>query len=170
VCTDQKHISYSAAVADMSNGMQLIARDPLQLRSSWDSYPNAVHGSSGMQDQQPFSTWKFRSDGESKRIIDYIWYVQLTFAAMCSITLLLMSTICVRCQMCRNTGSKLSSSNFWFRYSVDDRLQLVSHWQLPSEAAIGATGNSSLTMALCYLSCKQSACLLRGFQCSQLNV
>jgi len=76
-------------VANTSSGMQLVARDPLQLRSSWDSYPNAAHGSGGMQDQQPFSTWKFRSDGESKRIIDYIWYVQMTFVIMCSVTLLL---------------------------------------------------------------------------------
>ncbi len=76
-------------MANTSSGMQLVARDPLQLRSSWDSYPNAAHGSGGMQDQQPFSTWKFRSDGESKRIIDYIWYVQMTFVIMCSVTLLL---------------------------------------------------------------------------------
>lgn len=87
--------------------MQLIARDPLQLRSSWDSYPKAVHMSGGMQDHQPFSTWKFRSDGETKRIIDYIWCVQMTFAVMCSITLLLMSTVCVCCRMCRNTGFKV---------------------------------------------------------------
>lgn len=85
----------NAAVADGGYGMQLIARDPLQLRSSWDSYCDAVHRSGGMQNQQPFSTWKFRSDGESKRIIDYIWCVQMTFAAMCSITLLLMSAVCV---------------------------------------------------------------------------
>lgn len=87
-----------------SSTCQLIARDPLQLRSSWDSYLNSVHRSGGMQDQQPFSTWKFRSDGESKRTIDYIWY------------------------------------------SIDDRLQLVSHWQLPSEAAIGATGLPTLDL------------------------
>ncbi|DBB12848.1 TPA: hypothetical protein ACH3X3_005610 [Trebouxia sp. C0006] len=86
-----------------SSTCQLIARDPLQLRSSWDSYCSAVHRS-GMQDQQPFSTWKFRSDGEWKRTIDYVWY------------------------------------------SVDDRLQLVSHWQLPSEAAIGATGLPTLDL------------------------
>ncbi|DBA92988.1 TPA: hypothetical protein ACH3X2_003330 [Trebouxia sp. C0005] len=87
-----------------SSTCQLIAQDPLQLRSSWDSYHNAVHRSGGVQDQQPFSTWKFRSDGESKRIIDYIWY------------------------------------------SADNRLQLVSHWQLPSEAAIGATGLPTLEL------------------------
>lgn len=54
--------------------MQLIAEHPLHLKSCWDTYPGISH--EAVQDvQQPFSTWKFRSDGESKRIIDYIWYV-----------------------------------------------------------------------------------------------
>ena len=59
--------------ADGWSAVQLIARHPLRLKSSWDTYPGVTDQSGGQQTQQPFSTWKFRSDGESKRIIDFIW-------------------------------------------------------------------------------------------------
>lgn len=94
-----------------SSTCQLITEHSSHLRSSWETYPSNKCQSS-MDTKQPFSTWKFRSDGESKRIIDYIWY------------------------------------------SADDRLQLASHWQLPSEDSIGDAGLPSLEypsdhLALC---------------------
>lgn len=63
----------TCARADGLSAVQLIARHPLRLKSSWDTYPGMTDQSGGQQTQQPFSTWKFRSDGESKRIIDFIW-------------------------------------------------------------------------------------------------
>lgn len=96
----------------LSSTCQLIAGHSLQLKSSWDSYPSISVQPGGEPSQQPFSTWKFRSDGETKRAIDYIWY------------------------------------------SIDERLQLTSHWQLPSEQTIGSAGLPSLAypsdhLALC---------------------
>ncbi|KAL3137945.1 hypothetical protein ABBQ38_005192 [Trebouxia sp. C0009 RCD-2024] len=56
-----------------STTCQLIRSHALALGSSWDTYPGGNVISSA-QSKQPFTTWKFRSSGESKRIIDYIWY------------------------------------------------------------------------------------------------
>ncbi len=55
--------------------MQLIVKHPMRLRSSWDSYSGTHTQPDSLPQPQPFSTWKFRSDVESKRLIDYIWYV-----------------------------------------------------------------------------------------------
>ncbi|KAL3150471.1 hypothetical protein ABBQ32_000295 [Trebouxia sp. C0010 RCD-2024] len=81
-----------------STTCQLLRSHALALRSSWDTYPGGGNVASSAQLKQPFTTWKFRSSGESKRIIDYIWY------------------------------------------SVDERLELTAHWELPDEESIGDDG------------------------------
>ena len=40
-----------------------------------------------------------------------------------------------------------ATSLCWCRYSTDERLQLVSHWQLPSEDVIGSAGKHAYGVA-----------------------
>ena len=42
-----------------------------------------------------------------------------------------------------------ATSLCWRRYSVAERLQLVSHWQLPSEDAIGSAGKHAYNVTAC---------------------
>ena len=55
--------------------MQVVARHPLKLRSLWDERPADGRSPDGEADEQLFTTWKIRTDGQSQRVIDYIWYV-----------------------------------------------------------------------------------------------
>ena len=49
--------------------MQALRQHSLALRSLWDV---AAPG-----ELESFTTWKFRADGESRRIIDHVWWASL---------------------------------------------------------------------------------------------
>lgn len=135
--------------------MQLIAGHSLQLKSSWDSYPSISVQPGGKPSQQPFSTWKFRSDGETKRTIDYIWYVVMLpcvrknlsnlrpgsgYRMVCLTHHVLASIAVHMWAVCKQKHMLSDHRGLVCRYSIDERLQLTSHWQLPSEQTIGSAG------------------------------
>lgn len=51
-----------------SSACQALQRHPLAFKSLWDEKREGANGC------QEFTTWKYRSKGESKRTIDYIWF------------------------------------------------------------------------------------------------
>ncbi len=56
--------------------MQVVRDHQLGLQCIWDAESprnNSCNGAA-CPEQEPFTTWKFRSDGASKRIIDFIWW------------------------------------------------------------------------------------------------
>ena len=57
--------------------LQVVRDHPLGLQCIWDAQrPDsaATNGGSCPEGEPFFTTWKFRSDGASKRTIDFIWY------------------------------------------------------------------------------------------------
>ena len=56
--------------------MQVVREHELGLQCIWDETGPAPPSSYGAScpEQEPFTTWKFRSDGVSKRTIDFIWW------------------------------------------------------------------------------------------------
>ena len=55
--------------------VQVVARHPLGLRSLWDERIADGLAPDGVTGEQLFTTWKIRTDGQSQRVIDYIWCV-----------------------------------------------------------------------------------------------
>lgn len=62
--------------------MQVVRDHQLGLQSTWDeaSQNDAFSNGASSPEQEPFTTWKFRSDGQSKRAIDFIWCAQYSCA------------------------------------------------------------------------------------------
>ena len=56
--------------------MQVVRDHQLGLQCIWDDASPVQNSSNGASspEQEPFTTWKFRSEGVSKRTIDYIWW------------------------------------------------------------------------------------------------
>ena len=56
--------------------MQVVKSHQLGLQCIWDAACPTQNSSNGASspEQEPFTTWKFRSEGVSKRTIDYIWW------------------------------------------------------------------------------------------------
>ncbi len=55
--------------------VQVVARHPLGLRSLWDERIADGNAPAEETEEQLFTTWKIRTDGQAQRVIDYIWYV-----------------------------------------------------------------------------------------------
>ena len=56
---------------------QVVARHPLGLRSLWDARIAEGDPPGDGTEEQLFTTWKIRPDGQARRVIDYIWCVQV---------------------------------------------------------------------------------------------
>ena len=56
--------------------MQVVRDHKLGLQCIWDDASRVQNSSNGASspEQEPFTTWKFRSEGVSKRTVDYIWW------------------------------------------------------------------------------------------------
>ncbi|CAL5221334.1 g3509 [Coccomyxa viridis] len=59
-----------------SPACQVVRDHHLGLECIWDAHPpnSAASNGASCPEKEPFTTWKFRSDGASKRTIDFIWY------------------------------------------------------------------------------------------------
>ena len=64
--------------------MQVVARHALELRSLWDERIADRPSLDGKADEQLFTTWKIRTDGQSRRVIDYIWCETAASKALCA--------------------------------------------------------------------------------------
>ena len=60
--------------------VQVVAQHPLGLRSLWDERIADANPLGGEVEEQLFTTWKIRTDGQAQRVIDYIWCVAQTMS------------------------------------------------------------------------------------------
>ena len=63
------------AASIMLLNLQVVRDHPLGLQCIWDAQRPDSPSSNGAScpEEEPFTTWKFRSDGASKRTVDFIW-------------------------------------------------------------------------------------------------
>ncbi len=63
--------------------LQVVRDHHLGLECIWDAHPpnSAASNGASCPEKEPFTTWKFRSDGASKRTIDFIWCEWLSSAS-----------------------------------------------------------------------------------------
>jgi hypothetical protein len=55
--------------------MQVVAQHPLGLQSLWDARLQDGNSFDGEAAERLFTTWKIRTEGQTQRVIDYIWCV-----------------------------------------------------------------------------------------------
>ena len=65
--------------------MQVVAQHPLGLQSLWDARLQDGNPSDGEAAECLFTTWKIRTEGQTQRVIDYIWCVAALMKCRCQI-------------------------------------------------------------------------------------
>ena len=74
--------------------MQVVAQHPLGLQSLWDARLHNGRSVGGEVEERLFTTWKIRTEGQTQRVIDYVWCVSSTLKLRWTIHAAVYSCYC----------------------------------------------------------------------------